>query len=66
MAVVSNLAIDQGTTYSVTIKFGNYLYDDYSFNYENYIGINGTGRNILSFERVDGEYINGFFNLYIC
>lgn len=57
-------SVIQGPTLWTDGPFGNYLYDDYSFNYENYIGINGTGRNILSFERVDGEYINGFFNGY--
>ena len=54
----------QGPTLWTDGPFGNYVYDDYSFNYENYIGINGTGKNIISFERVDGEYLNGFFNGY--
>ena len=54
----------QGPTLWTDGPFGDYLYSDYSFNYENYIGIDATGRNILSFERNDGNYINGFFNGY--
>jgi len=69
-----NMYFDNGNVFSPNIiqgptiwsdgPYGNYLYDDYTFNLELDYGLKQMGLNIFSLERVDGKYINGYNNGY--
>jgi len=56
--------IIRGPTVRTDSSFGNYIYDDYTFSLEERMGQVNDGINTVSFERVDGNYINGFINGY--
>jgi hypothetical protein len=69
-----NMYFDNGNVYQANITqgptiwsdgpFGNYIYDDYTFNIEVNYGFSQMGINIFSMDRVDGNYIEGYNNGY--
>jgi len=44
--------------------FGNYIYNDFTSQLEEKMGHVNSGINTISFERFDGNYVNGFINGY--
>ena len=55
----------QGPTIWSDGPYGNYIYDDYTFNLEVDYGRNQKGINIFSFDRIDGNYVSGYNNGYL-
>ena len=67
-----NMYFDAGNVYQANITqgptiwsdgpFGNYIYDDYTFNIEVNYGFSQKGINIFSLDRIDGNYVEGYNN----